>query len=80
MSRTIPVTLGLLLACSAPGQAEKLDNDFRRAFEAVWLPQQTYAVVAQGGVPTTSIYGVQGTSEKAHYSIDVVGSRSVPTP
>jgi hypothetical protein len=52
---------------------EKLSPAFRAAFERSFRTGQTYAVVMQEGVPTTSIYGVDGkSSSTAHYSVDVI--------
>jgi hypothetical protein len=66
---------GALLACAGPARAEDLSKEFRRAFENTFLEQRTYAVATQAGIPTTSIYGVEGDSENAHYSIDIVDGR-----
>jgi hypothetical protein len=56
--------------------AEKLSPAFRAAFEQSFRTGQTYAVVMQEGVPTTSIYGVDGKSSgTAHYSVDVIDGR-----
>jgi hypothetical protein len=65
-----------VLAAAAPGHAQKLGPDFKAAFELKFRPRHTYAVVVQEGVPTTSIYGVDGkSSSTAHYSVDVVDGR-----
>ncbi|HET6896804.1 MAG TPA: hypothetical protein VFK70_00580, partial [Vicinamibacteria bacterium] len=56
--------------------AEKLSPAFRAAFERSFRAGRTFAVVVQAGVPTTSVYGVDGkSSSTAHYSIDVVDGR-----
>jgi hypothetical protein len=62
----------LLLACASPSWAAKLPNDFRVALERSFTPQRSYGVVTQKGVPTTSIYGINGDSTGAHFSIDVI--------
>lgn len=65
-----------LLCATAPLHAEKLPADFRAAFETKFRKGFTYAVVTQPGVPTTSIYGVDGKSSgTAHFSIDVVNGQ-----
>jgi len=67
------VTVSLALALAAPAaRAEKLPNEFRAAFEKLCRPKRSFAVVVQKGIPTTSIYGVEGKSTDAHYSIDVI--------
>lgn len=61
------------LALALPAAAEKLSNEFKSAFEKTFKPKRTYAVVMKEGVPTTSIYGIEGKdSGTAHFSIDVV--------
>jgi hypothetical protein len=62
---------------SAPAPAaEKLSPAFRAAFERSFRTGRTFAVVVQEGVPTTSVYGVDGkSSSTAHYSVDVVDGR-----
>jgi hypothetical protein len=71
MRATAAVAVSLALAAPVV-LAEKLPNEFRAAFEKVCRPKRSFAVVVQKGVPTTSIYGVEGKSTDAHYSIDVV--------
>lgn len=63
----------LFLAGPSPLLAEKVPQDFRAAFEQTWRPKRSHAVVMMEGLPTTSIYGVEGetTAGTAHYSIDV---------
>ena len=58
----------------APLRAEKVPQDFRKAFEQTFRPKRSHVVVMMEGLPTTSIYGVDGesTGGTAHYSIDVV--------
>jgi hypothetical protein len=72
-----PFALATTLLCAAaPLQAEKLPPDFRAAFETKFRKGFTFAVVTQPGVPTTSIYGVDGKSSgTAHFSIDVVNGQ-----
>jgi hypothetical protein len=52
---------------------EKVPQDFRLTFEQTFRPKRSHAVVMADGLPTTSIYGVNGdnTGGNAHYSIDV---------
>jgi hypothetical protein len=57
---------------AAPAAADKLSPEFRSAFERSFRTGRTYAVVMQKGVPTTSIYGVEGNQTATHYSIDVI--------
>jgi hypothetical protein len=65
-----------LLCAAAPLSAEKLPPDFKAAFETKFRKGFTFAVVTQPGVPTTSIYGVDGKSSgTAHFSIDVVNGQ-----
>jgi hypothetical protein len=75
--RTVVLLSAAALAASAaPARAQKLGPDFKAAFEEVFRPKRTYAVVVREGVPTTSIYGVDGkSSSTAHYSVDVVDGR-----
>lgn len=65
----------LALAVAAPVRAEKIEREFKNAFEGMFSPHRSYAVVVQKGIPTTSIYGVKGDQTRAHYSIDVIGGR-----
>ena len=63
---------GLLLVMGAATvTAAKLPDDFRAAFEKTYRKGR-YAVVLQPGIPTTSIYGVNGDQTAAHYSVDIV--------
>lgn len=66
-------TLALALTLLAPAaHAEKLPPDFKAALEKVLRPGKTFGVMVQKGVPTTSIYGIDGNAGgNAHYSIDV---------
>jgi hypothetical protein len=66
----LPAIATVLLVSPAPLAAAKLSNEFRAAFERTYR-QGRYAVVMQPGLPTTSIYGVEGEQTDAHYSIDV---------
>jgi hypothetical protein len=63
----------LSLAATSPVLAEKIPQDFRKAFEQTFRPNHSHVVVAMEGLPTTSIYGVDGetTGGTAHYSIDI---------
>ena len=70
--KTRVAALVLVLAGPVTAGAEKLPSEFRAAFEQRFWVGRTYAVVMQAGVPTTSVYGVNGDSTNAHYSIDVV--------
>ncbi len=62
---------GALLVSAVPLAAAKLSDEFRAAFEKAYRKGR-YAVVLQPGVPTTSIYGVNGDQTEAHYSIDIL--------
>lgn len=68
-TRSLPI-LALTALVALPAAAEKLPADFRAVFEQTFH-KGSYAVVMREGVPTTSIYGVNGDSTNAHYSIDV---------
>src|SRR5687767_14472298 len=65
-----------LCLVAGPSFAARPTREFKAAFEQTFRPKQTYAVVVQAGVPTTSVYGVDGkSSSTAHYSIDVVDGK-----
>ncbi len=66
-------TLTIALALLAPAaHAAKLPPDFKAALEKALRPGRTFGVMVQKGVPTTSIYGIDGNARgNAHYSIDV---------
>ena len=67
---------GALVAAAVvagPVQAEKIPPEFRSAFEGKVRRNRTYGVVVQKGVPTTSIYGVNGDQTDAYYSVDIKG-------
>jgi len=66
------VTGAVVLACAVSVSAEKLPRDFRDAFERAFPEQRAYAVVLEEGIPTTSIYGIQGDQTAAHYSVDII--------
>jgi hypothetical protein len=70
-----PLALLVTLAAAPAAHADKVPAEFRAVFERTFVPGRTYAVVMQAGVPTTSIYGVQGNQTAAHYSIDVQDGR-----
>lgn len=72
--RSILASLAVLFL-AAPVSAAKLSDAFRAEFERTFAPHRTYAVVVEKGIPTTSVYGVQGNETRAHYSIDVKGDR-----
>ena len=63
----------LLLAATPPLFAEKVPQDFRKAFEQTFRTRHSHVVVMVDGLPTTSIFGVDGdsTGGTAHYSIDI---------
>jgi hypothetical protein len=73
LSRVAAVAV-LCLAGASSVLAEKVPQDFRKAFEQTFRPKHSHVVVLVEGLPTTSIYGVDGesTGGTAHYSIDVV--------
>lgn len=73
LSRVAAAAL-LSLAATSPVLAEKVPQDFRKAFEQTFRPKHSHVVVMVEGLPTTSIYGVDGetTGGTAHYSIDIV--------
>jgi hypothetical protein len=69
-----PVAAAVLsLAWTSPLLAEKVPQDFRNAFEQTFRSKRSHVVVMVEGLPTTSIYGVDGesTGGTAHYSIDI---------
>ena len=69
-----PVAAAVLsLALTSPVLAEKVPQDFRKAFEQTFRTKHSHVVVMVEGLPTTSIFGVDGesTGGTAHYSIDI---------
>jgi hypothetical protein len=64
--------LAALTLAAVPARAEKVPADFRTAFERTFGTGRTYGVVMREGIPTTSIYGVEGNQTAAHFSIDIV--------
>lgn len=68
-----PLAAVLLLAGTPPLFAEKVPQDFRKAFEQTFRTKHSHVVVVMEGLPTTSIFGVDGesTGGTAHYSIDI---------
>ena len=74
--KSLMLAAGLVVLGAAPLRAEKPAADFRADFEQAFRKGRTFAVVVQPGVPTTSIYGVDGkNSGTAHFSVDVVDGR-----
>lgn len=67
--RALPI-LVLLALLARTAAAEKVPADFRAAFEQAFY-KGSYSVVMREGVPTTSVYGIDGNSTNAHFSIDV---------
>lgn len=65
----------LVLAGALSASAEKIPNDFRAEFERTFREKQSYAVVMQDRIPTTSVYGTDGKQTDAYFSIDVVDGR-----
>lgn len=70
--RSARPTAVLALALAWPLAAEKIPDSFRAEFERTFRKKQTYAVVMQDGLPTTSVYGTDGKQTDAHFSIDIV--------
>ncbi len=66
------VVFTLAVAVSTAAHAEKFPPDLRSVFEAK-VHKGCYGVVAQKGVPTTSVYGVKGDQTNAYYSVDIKG-------
>jgi hypothetical protein len=60
-----------LLAAIAQG-APKMSPEFKAAWQG-HVRKGQYAVVTTRGVPTTSLYGVDGRQADAYYSVDVKG-------
>jgi len=72
----LPAAALFSMVSAQASAAEKLSPAFRAAFERSFRTGRTFAVVVQEGVPTTSVYGVDGkSSSTAHYSVDVVDGR-----
>jgi hypothetical protein len=61
----------VLLVAALPAVGQKLGGDFRSEFERTFSPGHTWVVLLRDGIPTTSVYGTSGTSDNAHFSIDV---------
>jgi hypothetical protein len=71
--KSVILAVGFAVLGAVPARAEKPAPDFRAEFERAFRKGRTFAVVAQSGVPTTSIYGVDGKSSgTAHFSVDIV--------
>ena len=74
--KALTAATGLFVLGSVSARAEKPGADFRADFEQIFRKGRTFAVVVQPGVPTTSVYGVDGKSSgTAHFSVDVVDGR-----
>ena len=73
MKSPVAAAVALCLSGASPLLAEKVPQDFRAAFEQTFRPKRSHAVVMMDGIPTTSIYGVNGdsTGGTSHFSIDV---------
>src|SRR5438445_12226320 len=75
--KALTLAAGLVVLAAVPVRAEKPATDFRADFEQAFRKGRTFAVVVQPGVPTTSIYGVDGKSSgTAHFSVDAVDGRT----
>jgi hypothetical protein len=76
MKTRLTLAAGLVVLGAVALRAEKPGADFRADFEQTFRKGHTFAVVVHPGVPTTSIYGVDGkNSGTAHFSIDVVDGK-----
>ncbi len=75
MRLRVAVGIAVCFALAAPLRAQRIPPDFRSAFEGRVQRHRTFAVVMQPGIPTTSIYGVDGKQTDAYYSIDVKGGQ-----
>jgi hypothetical protein len=75
MRTKLAIGLALCLLAVTPLRAEKLSPEFRAAFEKIFQPGFTHAVVVKQGIPTTSIYGIEGDTNTGHYSIDIVNGQ-----
>ena len=69
----IAAVMAAVALTAVPARAEKIPPEFRSAFEGKVRKGASYAVVVQKGVPTTSIYGVNGDQTDAFYSVDIKG-------
>lgn len=63
------------LALAQPLWAAKLTNEFKSDFERTFKPKRSFGVVMRDDVPTTSVYGQDGTATDGHFSIDVIDGR-----
>jgi len=71
--KALTLAAGVVVLGAVSVRAEKPAADFRADFEQAFRRGRTFAVVVRPGVPTTSIYGVDGkNSGTAHFSVDVV--------
>jgi hypothetical protein len=66
------LTLLLLAGVAPDARAEKIPPDLRSSFEGK-VRKGFFGVVVQRGVPTTSVYGKDGTQTDAYYSVDIKG-------
>jgi hypothetical protein len=74
--KALTLATGLFVLGAVSARAEKPAADFRADFEQIFRKGRTYAVVVQPGVPTTSVYGVDGkNSGTAHFSVDIVDGK-----
>jgi hypothetical protein len=71
LRRLAGVSWIVLAAVPAPA-ADKIAPEFRAAWDGTVRKGQ-YAVVTGKGVPTTSVYGVDGQQAEAYFSVDVKG-------
>ena len=69
------VGVACALALAPPLWAGKMTNEFKADFERTFKPKRSFGVVMRDDVPTTSVYGQDGTSTDGHFSIDVIDGR-----
>ena len=70
--RSAVVSVLSLSALAVQAGPSKMSPEFRSVLEGK-VRKGAYAVVTQKGVPTTSIYGIDGQQTEAYYSVDVKG-------
>jgi hypothetical protein len=66
------VSLVVLAAAGPAAAADKIAPEFRAAWDGSVRKGQ-FAVVTAQGVPTASVYGVDGQQAEAYFSVDVKG-------